>query len=93
MPQVTLRKVEADELRPSGQMARKLAEALELASEEQAQFVRFARDEAYWDDLTLPERAQAPAIPAEQPAEPPASSPEDKQSPPALTAPTRSTVG
>ena len=48
---VTLRKVEADELRPSGQMARKLAEALELAPEEQAQFVRFARDEAYWDDL------------------------------------------
>ena len=49
---VTLRKVEADELRPSGQMARKLAEALELAPEEQAQFVRFARDEAHWDDLS-----------------------------------------
>ena len=53
--QVTLRKVEADELRPSGQMARKLAEALELAPEEQPQFVRFARDEAHWDDLRLPE--------------------------------------
>ena len=50
--QVTLRKVEADELRPSGQMARKLAEALELAPEEQTQFVRFARDEAHWDDLS-----------------------------------------
>ena len=36
---VTLRKVEADELRPSGQMAKKLAEVLELAPEEQAQFV------------------------------------------------------
>ena len=42
---VTLRKVEADELRPSGQMAKKLAETLELTPEEQAQFVRFARDE------------------------------------------------
>jgi predicted ATPase/DNA-binding CsgD family transcriptional regulator/DNA-binding XRE family transcriptional regulator len=51
---VTLCKVEADELRPSGQMAKKLAETLELTPEEQAQFVRFARDEAYWDDLTLP---------------------------------------
>ena len=58
---VTLRKVEADELRPSGQMARKLAEALELSPEDQAQFVRFARDEAYWDDLTLP--GSAPSVP------------------------------
>ncbi|MFN8467235.1 MAG: LuxR C-terminal-related transcriptional regulator [Caldilineaceae bacterium] len=55
--QVTLRKVEADELRPSGQMAKKLAEALELAPDEQPQFVRFARDEAHWDDLALPGRA------------------------------------
>ena len=54
--QVTLRKVEADELRPSGQMARKLAEALELAPEEQTQFVRFARDEV--DDP--PERLLLP---------------------------------
>ena len=65
---VTLRKVEADELRPSGQMARKLAEALELAPEEQAQFVRFARDEAYWDDLALPGRAASPPIPSDTPA-------------------------
>ena len=69
---VTLRKVEADELRPSGQMARKLAEALELAPEEQAQFVRFARDEAHWDDLRLPGRA--PSIAPARYAGPPASS-------------------
>ncbi len=73
--QVTLRKVEADELRPSGQMARKLAEALELAPEEQAQFVRFARDEAHWDDLALPGRAPLPSLPTVQPPE---------QAPPAL---------
>ena len=60
---VTLRKVEADELRPSGQMARKLAEALELDQDSQAQFVRFARDEAHWDDITLPGRAMPALIP------------------------------
>lgn len=64
--QVTLRKVEADELRPSGQMARKLAEALEFAPEEQTQFVRFARDEAHWDDLALPERGPLASLPAAQ---------------------------
>ena len=61
---VTLRKVEADELRPSGQMAKKLGETLELTPEEQAQFVRFARDEALWDDLTLPGRAASLALPS-----------------------------
>ena len=50
---ITLRKVEADDLRPSWQLARKLAEALALEPEEQAQFVRFARDEAPWDDTSL----------------------------------------
>jgi transcriptional regulator with XRE-family HTH domain len=59
---VTLRKVEADELRPSGQMAQKLAEALALEAEEQAQFVRFARDEALWDDIALPGRVALPSI-------------------------------
>ena len=67
---VTLRKVEADELRPSGQMAKKLAAALELTPEEQAQFVRFARDEAHWDDLALPGRAASPPIPSTHPPEP-----------------------
>ena len=63
---VTLRKVEADELRPSGQIARKLAEALELMPEEQTQFVRFARDEALWDDLALPDRAPLEPLPTAQ---------------------------
>ncbi len=49
---VTLRKVEADALRPSSQMSKKLAAALALEPEEQAQFVRFARDEASWTELT-----------------------------------------
>ncbi len=43
--EVTLRKVEADELRPSQQMAERLAEILQVRPEEQMQFVRFARDE------------------------------------------------
>ena len=60
---VTLRKLEADELRPSRQMAVKLAAALELAPEEAAQFVRFARDEAHWDDIALPGRVAPPPIP------------------------------
>jgi predicted ATPase/DNA-binding NarL/FixJ family response regulator/transcriptional regulator with XRE-family HTH domain len=59
---VTLRKVEADELRPSGPMARKLAEVLELTPEEQAQFVRFGRDEALWDDIALPGRVALSSI-------------------------------
>lgn len=50
----TIRKVEADELRPSRQMAEKLAKALEIAPEEQAAFVRFARDEASRDEVALP---------------------------------------
>lgn len=51
--EVTLRKVEANELRPSHQMAEKLAEVLHLAPEEWPQFVRFARDDPGWDDFAL----------------------------------------
>ena len=43
--EVTLRKVEADELRPSWQMAERLAEALQIPPKDQTQFVRYARDE------------------------------------------------
>lgn len=46
---VTLRKVEAGDLRPSSQMARKLADALQLEPEEQARFVSFARDEVHME--------------------------------------------
>jgi WD40 repeat protein/transcriptional regulator with XRE-family HTH domain len=40
---VTLRKIEYDDLRPSGQIAKGLAEALKISSEKRAAFVRFAR--------------------------------------------------
>jgi predicted ATPase/transcriptional regulator with XRE-family HTH domain len=50
----TLRKVEADELRPSRQLAEKLAQALEIPPEQQQVFVRFAREVA---------GAEAPAVP------------------------------
>ncbi|MFN8473557.1 MAG: tetratricopeptide repeat protein [Anaerolineae bacterium] len=41
----SIRKVEADEARPSPQMAAKLADALEIPSSERVNFIRFARDE------------------------------------------------
>jgi predicted ATPase/transcriptional regulator with XRE-family HTH domain len=83
---VTLRKVEADELRPSWQMARQLAAALELAPEEQAQFVRFARDEAHWDDITLPGHVAPPPMPRAHPQEQMASALDGEPEPPTLTA-------
>jgi transcriptional regulator with XRE-family HTH domain len=43
--EVTLRKIEADELRPSKQMAATLATHLEIAPADRAAFARFARDE------------------------------------------------
>ncbi|MCW5883326.1 MAG: XRE family transcriptional regulator, partial [Anaerolineae bacterium] len=45
--EVTLRKVEADELRPSREMAQRLAKALQISPQEHAQFLRFARAEGY----------------------------------------------
>ena len=89
---VTLRKVEADELRPSAQMARKLAAALALPGENQEQFVRFARDEVHWDDLSLPgltlsaplPPVQPPNLPPQQP-EPPLARRRISQNLPALT--------
>lgn len=52
--EVTLRKVEADELRPSRWMAERLAEALQVAAEERPQFVQFARDELGGDEANFP---------------------------------------
>jgi transcriptional regulator with XRE-family HTH domain len=49
--EVTIRKFEADELRPSGQLAERLADALNVPPEERRQFIRFARDEG---DVSLP---------------------------------------
>ncbi len=62
--EVTLRKVEADELRPSREMAQRLAEVLQVQPQEQAQFLRFARAEG--DDLPPDPRAepQFAALPA-----------------------------
>ncbi|MFN8443732.1 MAG: tetratricopeptide repeat protein [Caldilineaceae bacterium] len=59
----TIRKVEADELRPSRQMAEKLATALQIAPEEQAAFMRFARDETLSQPVALPTRRFAPPPP------------------------------
>ena len=49
--EVTLRKVEADELRPSREMAQRLAEVLHVPPQDQARFLRFARAEG--DDLPV----------------------------------------
>src|SRR5258706_372859 len=50
---VTIRKIEADELRPSVQAAEKLAAALAIAPTERAAFIRFARDEAHEQEIPL----------------------------------------
>ena len=49
----TIRKVEADALRPSRQMAEKLADHLDIAPGERAAFIHFARDET-GGELALP---------------------------------------
>jgi transcriptional regulator with XRE-family HTH domain len=59
--EVTLRKLEADELRPSRQMAERLAEALHISPEDQSQFVRYARDETGQPEDTSPGKIQ-PAV-------------------------------
>lgn len=56
----TIRKVEADELRPSRQLAEGLAAALGVAAEDREAFIRFARDRSDGDNLALP---TAPALP------------------------------
>jgi predicted ATPase/DNA-binding XRE family transcriptional regulator len=64
--EVTLRKVEADDLRPSRQMAQKLAEALQIGPEERAQFIKFARDEPGWDETALSTQTPPAMLPANQ---------------------------
>ncbi len=64
----TIRKVEADELRPSHQMAERLAAALDIPAEERGVFVRFARGEGEADNPVLPPLiAQVPRAPAPLP--------------------------
>ncbi len=50
---VSVRKVEADERRPSREMAERLAEQLEIDPADRERFVRFARDQSGWDDFSL----------------------------------------
>ena len=57
----TIRKVEANEARPSVQMAEKLAEALSIPTEERSRFIAFARGESEQDSLPLP--TQTTAVP------------------------------
>lgn len=67
----TIRKVEADELRPSRQMAEKLAAVLGIAPAERAQFVRFARDETDSEQVALQTKmAGASRPPMTQPSPP-----------------------
>jgi predicted ATPase/transcriptional regulator with XRE-family HTH domain len=63
----TIRKVEADELRPSRQMAEKLAMALKIAPQEQAAFIRFARDQGMSETIPLPMSVTLPSPPAASP--------------------------
>ncbi|HEY3229819.1 MAG TPA: adenylate/guanylate cyclase domain-containing protein, partial [Roseiflexaceae bacterium] len=61
----TIRKIEADELRPSRQIAERLAQHLQIAPHEHATFVQFARlglDEAP-PALPIPAAAQLPSPP------------------------------
>src|SRR5689334_20951712 len=50
----TIRKVEANALRPSRQMAEQLADQLAIAPGERAAFIRFARDEPEAEAVLLP---------------------------------------
>ncbi len=51
---VTIRRIEADTRRPSKQLARLLADALDLAPEEQVSFVKAARAQRAVDQLAAP---------------------------------------
>src|SRR5262245_11916221 len=56
----TIRKLERDELRPSRPLAEALAGALQIALEERAAFVRFARDTAGAEAAPLPIQTLSP---------------------------------
>ncbi len=60
----TIRKVEADEKRPSKQLAARLAEGVGIAPEDRAAFIRFARDEPRGDDFRV--STQTAALPAQE---------------------------
>jgi predicted ATPase/transposase/transcriptional regulator with XRE-family HTH domain len=58
---ITIRKIESGVLRPSLQIARRMAEYLDLASEDRATFVQAARGEIPLDGLDLPHHPAAAA--------------------------------
>jgi predicted ATPase/DNA-binding XRE family transcriptional regulator len=63
---VTIRKLEADERRPSKQVAERLATSLGIAEAEHAAFLTFARSETLGDaaDLPLPSATPPPSLPS-----------------------------
>src|SRR6266496_1186428 len=62
---VTIRKLEADERRPSKQIAERLADSLGVAASERAAFLTFARSEASADmaEVPLPASTHRPGRP------------------------------
>jgi class 3 adenylate cyclase len=69
--EVTLRKIEADERRPSLAIAERLAEMLELAGDERTLFVQVARSLAGADRLPSPiPRGAAESVPSVAPSTP-----------------------
>src|SRR5262245_48964375 len=62
--EVTIKKIEADERRPSRQIAERLAESLQLVPAKRAAFVRAARGELATDRLDLPLPSSPPAAAA-----------------------------
>src|SRR5262245_23434750 len=57
---ITIRKIESGVLRPSLQIARRMAEHLDLTSKDRATFVQVARGEIAFDELALPHHPAAP---------------------------------
>jgi predicted ATPase/transcriptional regulator with XRE-family HTH domain/Tfp pilus assembly protein PilF len=70
--EVTLRKVEADELRPSSQMAHKLADALQVKPDDRERFILLARDEMDWTQESSPSQSQQHSIRNDSALAPPA---------------------
>src|SRR5919205_4544244 len=61
--EITIRKIEADERRPSAQLATRLAGSLELAPDERATFVQAAQAEVGAIRLGAPTQARTPGAP------------------------------
>jgi class 3 adenylate cyclase len=66
--EVTIKKIEADERRPSRQIAERLADCLQIAPAERAAFVRAARGELAADRLEMPPQPAPPAPAAPLPS-------------------------